>query len=652
MNMIKQKWTWHSIGLGFILLLSVFLNFYKLAQEGYGNLYYSSAVKSMLGSWHNFFFNSFDPKGFISIDKPPLGFWIQALSAYVFGFKGWSLFFPQALAGVFSTAVLYHLVGRVFGKGTGLLAALFLTVTPIVVATDRTNEVDTLLMLVILLAAWAMMKAVEGGELKWLLMAVVLIGIGFNIKMMEAFLILPAFFLLYHLGSKISLQKKVVHLVCAAAILAVVSMSWAVVVDSTPADQRPYVGSTNDNSMVDLAMGYNGINRLFSKKLRNLGNIQVLAESNGQKDVQQSVTENSSSSKPVYGYRPYLSYHHSYQPGSSINAAFSPIGSEIGRPGLFRLLETPHLNGQLSWFLPGILFSILSLFWGNGRKELPGRKRLSVLFWCSWVLVMFVIFSMANEFSSYYMVILAPGVAALSAIGLTNMWSLWRKGGVRGWLLPLSLLCTAAFDISVIWAYHSFRWLSFIIGAFSLLAVLGLLLNWSRLKRSFSILAFSGILAATLTVPAAWAMTPILYGGDASYPYAGPELKFSKAHDFLSSNVKLEHFLKAKYHGGYLVGTANARAGAPIFIDTGLPVMSMGGFIGTDPALSISKLKTLSQKGEIHYFLAPSIPIDGQNSAVYNWLKKECNIVPSADWQESATSKDYKDWDLYAYKGR
>jgi hypothetical protein len=251
------------------------------------------------------------------------------------------------------------------------------------------------------------------------------------------------------------------------------------------------------------------------------------------------------------------------------------------------------------------------------------------------------------------MVILAPGVAALSAIGWTNMWSHWRKGGIRAWLLPLSLVCTTAYDISVMWAFHSFRWLSFIIGAFSLLAVLVLLLNWSRLKQSFSIIACSGILAATLTAPAAWAMTPILYGGDASYPYAGPELKFSRAHDFLSSNTKLEHFLKAKYHaGGYLVGTANARAAAPIFLDTGLPVMSMGGFIGTDPALTINKLKTLSQKGEIHYFLAPSSPIDGQNSAVYNWLKKECNIVPSAKWQESTTSKDYKNWDLYVYKGR
>jgi 4-amino-4-deoxy-L-arabinose transferase-like glycosyltransferase len=405
--------------------------------------------------------------------------------------------------------------------------------------------------------------------------------------------------------------------------------------------------------MVDLAMGYNGINRLFSKKLRNLGNIQVLAAGNGHKDGQQSLTENLSSNKPVYGYRRYLNYHPSNQPGSSINAAFSPIGSEIGRPGLFRLLETTHLNGQLSWFLPGILFGIFSLFWGNGRKGLLGRKRLSVLFWCSWVMVMFLIFSMANEFSSYYMVILAPGVAALSAIGWTNMWSLWLKGGIRAWLLPLSLVCTAAYDISVIWTYHSFRWLSFIIGAFSLVGGLFLLLHLTKLKQSFSIIACSGILAATLTAPAAWAMTPILYGGDASYPYAGPELKFSRAHDFLPSNTKLEHFLKAKYHaGGYLVGTANARAAAPIFLDTGLPVMSMGGFIGTDPALSINKLETLSHKGEIHYFLAPSSPIDGQNSDVYNWLKKECNIVPSSEWQESATSKDYQNWDLYDYKGR
>ncbi|MED1205318.1 glycosyltransferase family 39 protein [Heyndrickxia acidicola] len=633
--MIKHKWTWHSAALGMILLLSVMLNFYKLAEEGYGNLYYSSAVKSMLGSWHNFFFNSFDSKGFISIDKPPAGFWIQAVSAHIFGFNGWSLFFPQALAGVLSTAVLYHLVARVFGKGTGLLAALFLTVTPIVVASDRTNEVDSLLMLVILAAAWATMKAAEVGRLRWLLGAAALIGIGFNIKMMEAFLILPAFLFLYYYGSKMNLKQKCVHMVCAAAVLAVVSMSWAIVVDMTPADQRPYVGSTTDNSMVDLAVGYNGINRLFSKKLRHLGNIQVMAADKKDQTSQPNL------------------YQHSNETGNSINAAFTPIGSEIGRPGFLRLFRTPHLNGQLSWFLPSILFSVLSLFWGNGRREFFGRKRLSVLFWCSWVMVMFLIFSMANEFSSYYMVILAPGIAALAAIGWKNMWIQWQKGGVRSWILPLSLLCTAAYDLSVIWSYHTFRWLSFIVGAFLLVAITGLVLNWKTARRSFSILAFTGIVAVTLTAPAAWAMTPILYGGDSAYPYAGPELEFSRAHDFLPSNGKLEHFLKTKYQGrGYLVGTANARAGAPIYIDTGLPVMSMGGFIGTDPALTITKLENLSQKGEIHYFLAPSSPIEGQNSAVYSWLNKHCHVVPPRDWQEPATSKDYKNWNLYEYKAK
>src|SRR5436309_374347 len=166
---------WQHLGLGLVLLLSACLNCWNLAKEGYANSYYAAAVKSMLGSWHNFFFVSFDPGGFVTIDKPPLGFWIQTASARLFGFQGWSLLLPQAIAGVLAVAVLFVLVRRVFGPVAGLVASLALAVTPISVGTNRNNTIDSLLVLTVLLATWAVLKATECGRLSFLLLGMALV---------------------------------------------------------------------------------------------------------------------------------------------------------------------------------------------------------------------------------------------------------------------------------------------------------------------------------------------------------------------------------------------------------------------------------------------------------------------------------------------
>ncbi|HZC79342.1 MAG TPA: glycosyltransferase family 39 protein, partial [Ktedonobacterales bacterium] len=168
-----------------MFVLAAACDFYGLQRNGYANLYYAAAIRSMLQSWHNFFFVSFDPGGFVSVDKPPLGFWIQAASAKLLGFSGFSILLPQALAGVASVGVLYLIVRRIFGAPAGLLAALFLALTPISVVTNRNNTIDSLLVLTVLLAAYAVSRAAERGSLKWLLLCALLVGLGFNIKMLE-----------------------------------------------------------------------------------------------------------------------------------------------------------------------------------------------------------------------------------------------------------------------------------------------------------------------------------------------------------------------------------------------------------------------------------------------------------------------------------
>jgi 4-amino-4-deoxy-L-arabinose transferase-like glycosyltransferase len=260
--MPNQPRLWHRIALGVVLLIAIVLHFFRLGQEGFANLYYAATVKSMLTSWHNFFFASFDPGGFVAVDKPPLGFWIQAASATLLGFSGVSLLLPQALAGVFSVALLYRLVSRVFGPTAGLAAALVLTVTPISVAANRNNTMDSQLVLTSLLTAWAASVAVERGRLRWLLLCALFVGIGFNIKMLQAVMVLPAFWLVYLVAARTAWWKRILHLALATVVLAVVSLAWVVTVDATPADERPFVGSSRDNTEMELIVGHNGLARL------------------------------------------------------------------------------------------------------------------------------------------------------------------------------------------------------------------------------------------------------------------------------------------------------------------------------------------------------------------------------------------------------
>ena len=192
---LRNRLAPHLYALLAIFLLALGLRLFRLEQDGFSNLYYAATVQSILTSWHNFFFVSFDPAGFVSVDKPPLGFWIQALSVSIFGFHGWALILPQALAGALSTLMLYHLVKRVFGVNAGILAALILAITPISVATDRSNTPDGQLTFVLLLAALAAIKAAESGKLRWLVACAALVGIGFNVKMLPrcaCFLFFPA----------------------------------------------------------------------------------------------------------------------------------------------------------------------------------------------------------------------------------------------------------------------------------------------------------------------------------------------------------------------------------------------------------------------------------------------------------------------------
>src|SRR5579863_6853540 len=206
---------WHQLALVGITLISIFMDFFQLGQNGYGS-YYPPAVRSMMDNWHNFFFASYDPGGFVTVDKPPVGFWFQVASAKIFGFSPFSILLPQALAGVLSVLLLYYLVKRHFGIVAGLLAALALAISPISVVTNRNITIDSTLALTLLVGAWAVIRAAETSKLRWLLLSAFMMGIGFNIKMLEAYLVVPAFGLLYLLAAPRKVRTRIWHLALAA----------------------------------------------------------------------------------------------------------------------------------------------------------------------------------------------------------------------------------------------------------------------------------------------------------------------------------------------------------------------------------------------------------------------------------------------------
>ncbi len=624
---------WHRLTLIAVLSLSTFLNFFRLGQEGYANLYYAAAVKSMLASWHNFFFVSFDPGGFVSVDKPPLGLWIQAISARLFGFSGTSLLLPQALAGVLSVALLYHLVRRTLGPTAGLISALVLAVTPISVAANRNNTMDSVLVLVLLLAAWAVLRVAEKGRLRWLLICFVLLGLGFNIKMLQAFLVLPAFYLLYLIAAPLPWTRRFLHLAVATIVLLAVSMAWAVVVDLTPPDQRPYVGSSQDNTVLELIIGHNGLKRLLPGGLRSILGPQTRPGPPPGLPPPQSPGGPSGRPAPSGSGSPpdQLVAGGSVAPGRGSSRPFS---SEIGEPGALRLFNR-QLAGQISWLLPlaGLGLVVATR---QTRLRFPlHRLHQSLLLWGAWWLTQAVFFSVASMFHRYYLVMMAPAIAALVGAGVVAMWKEYRRPGCRGWLLPLAVVGSASVEAVILVPFPAWsRWLTPLVVGLCLFVSAVLVAarltpqstsaGWTRALVAISLLTL-------LIPPMAWSLIPVLHGGDAGLPFAGPDLLAeTRRNEMPNVEPLIEYLLANQQDETFLVATLNARDAAPIILATGEPVMALGGFTGADPVLTTEELAQRVEDGDVRFFLLP--PQVAQQRELRRWVVEHSTPVPPQLW--------------------
>lgn len=659
---------WYRLALGGILAIAALLNCWQLSRVGYGNTYYAAAVRSMLQSWHNFFFNSFDPGGFVSIDKPPLGFWFQVASAKLFGYNGVSLLLPEALAGVLAVAVLYHLVQRRFGRPAGLIAALVLAVTPVSVAASRNNIIDSILVLFLLLGAWAGQIATETGRLRWLLLAAALVGLGFNVKMLEAYLVVPAFGVLYLLGAPVAWRTRAIHLALTAVVLLAVSLSWALAVDATPASQRPWVDSTSTNSELYLAIGYNGLDRLLGRGRSGGGGGQL--------------------GLPVVG-----NTHTPAQPGAAgagsaaLNTARAGTGApragnagglfNNGAAGPFRLFGSV-LGGQIGWLVPLAFIGLIVAASRRLRFPLDDQQRGLVL-WGTWLLTTAGFFSVANFFHPYYMVTMAPAMAALCGIGLVAAWGEYARRSPRltwqPWALPVALVGTAATQAYILRDYPDWSRpitpvlliLAVLAATVLIVARLGLRLGGQLALRLWTPLVATVGVVALLIAPVAWSIDTAAAGDGGLTPTAGPSAPrdaggfggfggfarlpgannqqtaaliqrfqrgggFRGGRDGQGVSASLLRYLEQHQSGTkFLFAATNSNSAAPYIIQTGKAVMSMGGFSGSNPILSLTQLQALVKDNTVRYFLAGGgFGGRGGGDSNMQWVQSACTLVPSS----------------------
>jgi 4-amino-4-deoxy-L-arabinose transferase-like glycosyltransferase len=452
--------------LGALIVLAAVLDLWALSRNGFANDYYSAAVRSMSSSWHNFLFASADPSGVMTVDKPPLDLWVQSLSVRVFGYHPLSMLVPQALMGVASVALVYDLVRRRFGRLGGFVAGLALALTPITVAISRHNNPDVLLILCCVAALWFTVRALEDGRTRWLVLAGVAVGLGFETKMLVALTVVPGIALAYLYVAPRGRLRALRQLLAGGSAMLLVGGAWPALVALTPAADRPWVSGTSDNSILSLIFEYNGLGRVDGQA----GGPGGLGGGN------------------VFG----------------------------GSTGPLRLLNSA-LGGQAGWLLGFALVSGLGVLLASRLRRADARSGWLIVVGGAFLTTAVLFSSASGIFHPYYVSLIAPFAAALVGAGATQLLGSGRQARV---LAPLALAAGVASELAVLHDYPGqLSWLAPVLIALCVLAALVLALV--RVKR-VRLLAAAVALAALLLAPAVWAVDTLGHATNGTFPEGGP----------------------------------------------------------------------------------------------------------------------------------
>jgi 4-amino-4-deoxy-L-arabinose transferase-like glycosyltransferase len=631
--------------LGALLLISALLNLWSLGRNGWANEYYSAAVRSMASSWHNFLYVSFDPAGVMTVDKPPLALWVQALSARVFGFNSLSVLVPQALMGIATVALAYDLTRRRFGRAAGFVAGLVLATTPITVAIARHNNPDALLVLCCTAALWFLVRALEDGRTRWLVLSGLCVGLGFETKMAAALLVVPALAAAYLWVAPRGRLAAVRQLAAGGAVMAVSGLAWPVLMWLTPAADRPWVSGTNDNSIWSLILGYNGVGRLDGQA-GGPGGMAGMAGGPG---------------------------------GGGGGGGGSLFG---GTPGPLRLLNAA-LGGQGAWLLGFALVGGVAILVASRLRRADART--------GWLIAVggvflttAVAFSFAQGiFHPYYVSQLAPFTAALVGAGTVQL----MRGGLAGRILaPLAVAGGVAAELAILHdTPGSLAWLPPVLIVAGVLAAAGLAAwNDRRVRRALLAVA----VALLVLAPATWAVQTLGHAANGTFPAGGPVSagtdggpggrggaggfgggrRFGGSPpgavpgnrtapgtaggppaggvggggfrggggpfgDSSAALAQVQSYVTA--HGGGTIAVSSQQGASTTIIASGARVAGLGGFSGRESAVSVSWLADAVRSGRIRWVLvdgqAGGMRSDGRtgSSTVMAAVAGTCKAVPN-----------------------
>ncbi|MGW4524553.1 ArnT family glycosyltransferase [Amycolatopsis sp. NPDC004378] len=575
---VPARRTWHGPALAVLLLGTAVLYLGDLGASGWANAFYSAAAQAGSESWKALFFGSSDAANAITVDKTPAALWVMSLSARLFGVNAWSILVPQALMGVGSVWLLHATVKRTSGPAAGLVAGLVLALTPAAALMFRFNNPDALLVLLLVAGAYCVVRSLEKASPRWLALAGVAVGFGFLAKMLQAFLVLPAFALAYLVAAPVSLGKRLLHLLGALAATVVAAGWYLVVVALWPVASRPYIGGSQTNSLWELVFGYNGFGRITGDEVGSVG-------------------------------------------GGG--------GRGWGSTGLTRLFGS-EMAGGIAWLLPAAFLALCAGLWFTRRAPRTDRSRAALLLWGGWLLVTALVFSyMGGIIHPYYTVALAPAVGALVGTAAVQLWRLRSRPSASG-LLSGGVALTALTTYLVLSGSTWQPWLAPTVLIGGLMAAVGLFFA-SHLTRWAATSIAALALVALLTGTGAYTLATAATTHEGAIPSAGPTSGFGGGRfgggfggrggpgSLLSTTLpgaQLTSLLSqdaSKYTWTAATVLSNAAAGYQLA--SGAPVMAVGGFNGTDPYPTLEQFQQYVAAGKIHYFLGDGMTMQGSTGS-------------------------------------
>jgi 4-amino-4-deoxy-L-arabinose transferase-like glycosyltransferase len=579
---------WSRLALGALLAATAVLYLWNLSASGYGNTFYAAASQAGSRSWSAWFFGSLDPQNFITVDKPPASLWGSGLSVRLFGMNSWSVMAPQALMGVAAVAVLYCAVRRAFpdpnhGAAAGLLSGATLAATPAAALMFRFNDPDALLVLLLTVAAYCLMRATLTASWRWLTLVGAVMGTAFLTKMLQGFLVLPGFSIAYLLVAPTTWGKRVLHLLAAAAALIAAAGWWVLAVQLTPASARPYIGGSTDNTVLDLALGYNGINRLL-----------------GHRREGKPLGDWGRSSVPMLG----------------------------GHTGLHRLF-TGEMANEISWLIAAALFVVVFGLYLAVRRALSRGELCALLMWGAWLLVTGVVFSfMGGIVHPYYTVALAPAIAAL--IGVGAVWAWRRRSSWDGRCALAAMILLAAVRSAVLLHRNDFGpgWLSWLIPAVAVVSAAGML--WPGPPVVALVVGCMVGLVGTAAFSVTTAATP--HHGTMPTAVRTSQVSGAWIND-AATNPQLAGLLAAT-HTPWSAATNGSQSAAALEIASGTAVMAVGGWSG-DPVPTLPQFIDYVHAGKISYYVeagrGPNSPgVHGE--VIHSTLHTVSHTREISDW--------------------